>query len=78
MISAPLMVQKDGDERLWGVYAFAQLPSPGDRINVLGANERVQRLAVAYVQHEPLHETLTGQPDRHSAWVHAEFIDEFF
>lgn len=58
MIAAPLMVVRDSTESLWGTFEFAQLPAPGDRINIEGANGRVQRLTVSYI-HTNLYERVS-------------------
>lgn len=76
-VSAPLMVRKNGDERLWGVFAFVQLPAPGDRIRIT-ENGRIQRLEVDFVAHEPLRAGEPEPPDRHSAWVWATWVDEYW
>ncbi len=78
MMSAPLLVKQDGKERLWTVYQFAQLPSPGDRINITATNGRVQCLRVSHILHEPLAEGERLTPDSHTASVHAEWIEEFW
>lgn len=78
MIIAPLFVTKDGKQSLWGSYRFVQLPSPGDRINITAHNGRVQRLRVLYVAHEPIAESAAVPTDHELAFVHAEWIDEFW
>ena len=78
VILAPSFVHKNGEQRLWGSFKFVQLPAPGDHINIRDHRDRVQRLKVMYVAHEPLGEWQPDQPDRESAWVHAEWIDEFY
>jgi len=78
MIAAPLMVHRDGEKKLWGVFQFDALPSPGDRIDITAHDGRVQQLTVTYVAHQPLHEKAPQQPDHHTSWVHAEWVSEFY
>lgn len=78
MILVPLIVHKDDEQRLWGSFRFVQLPAPGDRVSIMDYRGRVQRLKVLHVNHEPLREEQAEQPDRESAWVHAEWLDEFY
>jgi hypothetical protein len=52
MIVAPLFVYKEGEKRLWGCFRFVQLPSPGDRVNIVDYRGRVQCLKVLFVAHE--------------------------
>jgi hypothetical protein len=77
MITAPLFVYKNGSQKLWGSFRFAQLPAPGDRINITDYLGRVQRLSVMYVAHEPQAADGAVSGDHELAWVHAEWIDEF-
>ena len=80
MILAPLFVHEaaGGGRRNWGVYRFAQLPAPGDRIDIMRDDGRVQCLTVMYVKHEPLREGQIEEDERYSAYVHAEWVGEFY
>ncbi|KAA1053072.1 hypothetical protein FH063_002991 [Azospirillum argentinense] len=78
MISIPLMVHRDGSNKLWGRYRFIDLPSPGDRVNITDDRGRVQKLRVMHVAHEPLRDDVADPSDRDLAWVHAEWLEEFY
>jgi hypothetical protein len=78
VIIAPLLVFRDGEQRNWGQFRFDQLPSPGDRINITDHQERVQRIKVLHVAHEPLRQDQPDDPEKITSWIHAEWIDEFY
>jgi len=53
--------------------SFTRRPYPHHR-----DNGRVQVLSVAYVAHEPLHESAPDNPNTTQRGVHAGFVEEFW
>jgi hypothetical protein len=53
MWATVLLEQPEGGNRKRGKYAFGQLPSAGDRIEITSDRQHIDLLLVKYVQHTP-------------------------